>query len=593
MKIVALAGVALALTLSSEALAAQPGALTQPAGVAGCVSQTGGTCAQGHGLGGATAVAVSPDGRNVYVVSQGTQALAAFTRDAGSGALTELGCFTLWVNGDPQCAKLAAGLSAPVAVTVSEDGRSVYVANTMHEVTVFQRDLQTGGLSQPAGQPCVGSWGSAGCPGGSSALAGAADVVTIGDDVYVAATVDQAIGELKRDPSTSVLTQPAGRPACISRDTTASSTTGKGANCTLADLRFKQPFALAATPAADELLAVDLGGRALWSFPRDTVTGVLSQPWCESSVAGLCGAAVIHGMQMPRDVAIGPGGRHVYVTSNAPGGVAVLQRSPIGNLTQPATGARYSCVTNDGGDGCVQGRALSGAEGLVIAPDGRDVYVAAVSSGAVDTFARDAQTGDLHQLDGVDGCLSYDGAGGVCAAGRLLEGVHSLAISPDGRNLYAASSNHGAVLVFDREPLPVATEEAPRETPGVATEPGTVPATPTAPPTVSLTAAPRLTGFAASPRRFRPTSSTRLRLTLSAPATVRITLTRRGRRRALRTLTARPGTRALRLSGRRLKPGRYVARAVVAGSDLPGRMVNLVIVARVTHGRDHAQEKGR
>jgi hypothetical protein len=83
--------------LSSEALA-QPGALTQPAGLADCVSQTGGTCAQGHGLGDTTAVAVSPDGRNVYVVSKGTQALAAFSRDAGSGALTELGCFTLWVN---------------------------------------------------------------------------------------------------------------------------------------------------------------------------------------------------------------------------------------------------------------------------------------------------------------------------------------------------------------------------------------------------------------------------------------------------------------------------------------------------------------
>jgi 6-phosphogluconolactonase (cycloisomerase 2 family) len=52
----------------------------------------------GHGLGDTTAVAVSPDGRNVYVVSKGTQALAAFSRDAGSGALTELGCFTLWVN---------------------------------------------------------------------------------------------------------------------------------------------------------------------------------------------------------------------------------------------------------------------------------------------------------------------------------------------------------------------------------------------------------------------------------------------------------------------------------------------------------------
>jgi hypothetical protein len=81
-------------------------------------------------------------------------------------------------------------------------------------------------------------------------------------------------------------------------------------------------------------------------------------------------------MQMPRDLAVDASGRHVYVTSNAPGGVAVLQRTAIGNLSQPATGARYSRLTNDG-------------------------------------------------------------AGGVCAAGHLLEGVHTLAISPDGRNVYA------------------------------------------------------------------------------------------------------------------------------------------------------------
>jgi DNA-binding beta-propeller fold protein YncE len=42
------------------------GAITQPAGAAGCVSETGaGPCADGRGLAGPNGVAVSPDGLSV------------------------------------------------------------------------------------------------------------------------------------------------------------------------------------------------------------------------------------------------------------------------------------------------------------------------------------------------------------------------------------------------------------------------------------------------------------------------------------------------------------------------------------------------
>ena len=46
------------------------GAITQPAGTAGCISETGsGPCADGHGLYGRGSVAVSADGKSVYVAS--------------------------------------------------------------------------------------------------------------------------------------------------------------------------------------------------------------------------------------------------------------------------------------------------------------------------------------------------------------------------------------------------------------------------------------------------------------------------------------------------------------------------------------------
>jgi DNA-binding beta-propeller fold protein YncE len=396
-------------------------------------------------------------------------------------------------------------------------------------------------------------------------------VVGADGDVYVAASGDQAIGEFRRDPATSVLTQPAGRPSCISRDGTASSGTGKAADCTHAGLAFKQPLALALAPDARDLLAVDLAGHALWNFPRGGTTGVLNIPWCVSPVSGVCEAAAIHGMKTPYDVAVAPDGRQVYVASTTPGAVAVLTRTAAGTLIQPpmmtAGGAtRYACVSNDGGDGCVQGRSLDGASALAVASDGRDVYVAASASGAIDAFARDPDTGGLHQLDGTDGCVSYDGAGGVCATGELMAGVHNLVVSPDGRNVYAVSENHGAVLTFDREPLPTVAPPPPRPAQAAATQPAAT--TPVAP------AAPRITAFTASPRRFK--RQTRLRLTLTTPAAVKITVTRRGHRRAARTLVVGPATRSVRV---RLSPGRYVAKAIPIDAKVrpgAGRSISLV-----------------
>src|SRR5690349_8462674 len=48
-------------------------------------------CARAPGLIGASAVAVTQDGRNVYVASSGSDAVVGFSRNA-SGALKQMGC---------------------------------------------------------------------------------------------------------------------------------------------------------------------------------------------------------------------------------------------------------------------------------------------------------------------------------------------------------------------------------------------------------------------------------------------------------------------------------------------------------------------
>lgn len=97
-------------------------------------------------------------------------------------------------------------------------------------------------------------------------------------------------------------------------------------------------------------------------------------------------------------------------------------------------------------------RSLEFADDVVVSPDGTSVYVAAQryqphgpGIDAITEFARGAD-GSLRPV----GCLSAAGARGCRASRAPLEGVGKLAISPDGRDLYATASV--GLLEFARGP---------------------------------------------------------------------------------------------------------------------------------------------
>jgi DNA-binding beta-propeller fold protein YncE len=107
------------------------GAITQPAGSAGCVSETGaGPCVNGQGLRTPHSVAVSADGKSVYVASLQSDAVARLNRNTTTGAITQpagiAGCVS--ETGAGPCADGHA-LTIPSSVAVSPNGRSVYVAS--------------------------------------------------------------------------------------------------------------------------------------------------------------------------------------------------------------------------------------------------------------------------------------------------------------------------------------------------------------------------------------------------------------------------------------------------------------------------------
>ena len=117
--------------------------------------------------------------------------------------------------------------------------------------------------------------------------------------------------------------------------------------------------------------------------------------------------------------------------------VARLNRNTTtGAITQPAGSA--GCISEDGAGPCADGHGLDGPTSVAVSPDGKSVYVASSSASAVARLNRNTTTGAITQPAGTAGCVSETGAG-PCADGHALDGPYSVAVSPDGKSVYVAS----------------------------------------------------------------------------------------------------------------------------------------------------------
>jgi len=121
------------------ARAQAPGALTQLTGANSCIETTRSTgeCpTSGTGMTSAIGVAVSPDGKNIYVLGSQDDSIAEFARSA-DGSLTQLAspndCIAnappVGTTSNSSCANaIATGLKGPQAIAIGPDGSNVYVA---------------------------------------------------------------------------------------------------------------------------------------------------------------------------------------------------------------------------------------------------------------------------------------------------------------------------------------------------------------------------------------------------------------------------------------------------------------------------------
>jgi DNA-binding beta-propeller fold protein YncE len=428
------------------------GALAQLPGSHGCLvdrSAPAGGCGTARALKGpgpfmgSRAIALSPDGRNVYVASLRSNAIAIFRRNSRTGGLSQPrgtgGCVA--VKGAEACAS-ANGLSGPNSVAISPDGGNVYATSRgSNAIAVFHRNPSTGALTQLAGAAgCISGLPVPVCTRGRALVA--PDVVVVSPDgrnVYVGSFFGNAVAVFDRDPSTGALTQPSDSTGCV-----AEATTG----CT-PGIALGAPEGMAISPNGARVYVAGALSNSLAVLARDKSTGVLSQATDGSGCivdAPLTGCTQGDQLSGANAVATGPAKGSVYVTSLFSNSVTSFGRSEGGAFAQlPGTSG---CLVWLRAVGCSFGRALSSPEGLAVSPDGKNVYAAAFASGAIDVLDR-TEADSAVQKVGRPGCLAPRSVPG-CTRGRALRGASSIALSPDGRYLYSTSFGSNAVDIFRR-----------------------------------------------------------------------------------------------------------------------------------------------
>lgn len=417
------------------------GALRQLAGAAGCVlsrPQRGcGTAPLGEVPAWMT---MTSDGRDAYVSYSSRLALSRRNRRTGALRAAQ-GPDTCVAPRAFQGCRQARMLEHVDASVISPDGRTLVVDSWRDDPTrasaiaIFRRNPRTGGIRQvPGGAGCLANLALVGCadlPGDTLQVLFGAD----GRSMFMIR--GGAVLAFRRDGRTGGLLRVSGKAGCASGRVGAGCARARGVS---------SPSALAASPDGRSLYVIS--DYTLTVFAIDARTGGIRQlPGSQGCIAGdeperPPGCAGLGMGFEPTSLAVSPDSRNVYVGSNTSnsGSVVAFARDGRTSSLRPLPGrARCAGLRNDDcGTPLAHIPAYDGQ--LLVASDGRTLYVTGDEGHGISILRRNPATGALAPLPARFSCI-----GGrtrdTCPGERPLgfSASHWLTLSPDARHAYVVS----------------------------------------------------------------------------------------------------------------------------------------------------------
>lgn len=401
-----------------------------------------------QGLTSAQSVAVSPDGNNVYAVGNFDDALVTFDRSHVNGTLTYVDMYKDGLGG-------VDGLDAPFMVKVSPDGKHVYVTATDDKaISIFERNESTGLLTfkskitDPSLNVVLGF-----------------DISSDGNNIYVAGHADGKVIVFSRNSSTGLL----------------SYVEAFQDNINFVD-GLSGAFSVFVSPDGKNVYVTGVYDNAVAIFERDVYLGTLTYMGIQQD-----GQNGVDYLEFPFHISGSLDGEYIYALGANDNSINVFERntasglltfkeaqvegnagvaemnypvniavSPAGDQVYIASSGSGAAVIfkteNDGGLSFTESQqsGTGGVTGLgkpysiTVSPDGKNVYAATFDDNSVVMFSRSETTGDLTYID-----MLQDGENGVDGLYR----AYSITVSPDGKHAYATGNNDDALVIFDRDEI--------------------------------------------------------------------------------------------------------------------------------------------
>jgi 6-phosphogluconolactonase (cycloisomerase 2 family) len=336
-------------------------------------------------------LASSPDGKFLYAASWQARAITAFRCDPDTGELNFVESLV-----DPE------HLDGVTCVRISPDGKfALAVAFRSKRATLLTRNPETGRLTikDSVGPDLAG--------GASFTWPIDGVIAPDGKHIYAADDRTGVIAAIEVTPDHRLkLAQAFAAP----------------------DGSLLRTRSLAITPDGKTLLAGGMAAGTLVTLDRDPATGKLtSRQVLTNGRDGIKGLAGIHGIVVSGD------GKSVYTCSGRFGGdqgVCTFRMADDGKLAPSSSVLAESGLAD-----------FAGGNGLALARDGHNLYAAGTTSRSLTIFRTSPADGKLEYLATLQNAAT--------GANSNL-GAADVEVSADGKTLYVALEDEGAISVFTR-----------------------------------------------------------------------------------------------------------------------------------------------